>query len=170
MAPQGPKMLNTANRRLVWVPTIADIKAPTVLEVNAGILLSCLVTRANYQFGITGNEEIKDAADCAKFDSSVPGIATVEAAMDFFRFRNAPDDIAWTTFDGANIAGYLVERTGQIEDGEDQNVVEIATGDELKVASVLTYDQQTIAPSTAGYEKFHQIFGVQEYEPRAVAV
>lgn len=168
MVAPGPKMLNTANRGLFWVPTIANIKAPTVAEVTAGKNITCLITAANYNFGITGNNEIKDPAMCDKIDAGVPGIATVVAEADFFRYKNTVDDVGWTTFNGKNIFGYLVQRIGQIELGEDQETVPVKVGDELQVAAVLTHDQQVLSPSTAGYEKFKQVFSPQKYEQRAV--
>ena len=168
MTAPGPKMLNTANRGLFWVPTIANLKAPTVAEVTAGINITCLITAANYSFGITGNAEIKDPAMCDKIDASDPGIATVVAEADFFRFKNAIDDTGWSTFTGKDIYGFLVERTGQIADGEDQETAPVKAADEVKVAAVITHDPQTLSPSTAGYEKFKQVFSPQNYEARAV--
>ncbi|WP_426302772.1 hypothetical protein [Arthrobacter sp. R-11] len=168
MPPLGPKMLNTANRALFWVPSIANIKAPTVAEITAGINLTCRVTAANYVFGITGNATINDPGLCEKIEASAPGLATVGAEMDFFRFKNTPDDIAWTTFDGKEIFGYLVQRIGQIADDEDQETEPVKATDVLQVAAVLTHDQQILSPATAGYEKFKQVFSPQAYEQRAV--
>src|SRR4051794_22429519 len=110
MAQLGPKMLNTANRRLDWVPTISDPNSATPTELNAGVNLTCRVTVANYQFGITGNETITDPAPCDDIEAGVPGRATVEAGFDMFRFKETGDDIAWTTFTEKGVPGYLVER------------------------------------------------------------
>lgn len=167
MAALGPRMLNTANRALWWVPVIADLNAPTAAEINAGINLTCRVTVANYQFGVTGNSRIADPAPCDRFESDVPGRATVEARFDMFRFKNEADDLAWTTFDGSNIFGHLVERIGQIEDEEDQETAPAQVGDVVAVASVLTHDQISMAPSTEGYEKFGQPFSIQGFKARA---
>lgn len=167
MAPLGPKMLNTANRALWWVPVIANIHAPTVTEVAAGKNLTCLVTAADFSLGVTGNEEIKDPAFCDKLDAGIPGRATIEAAMNFFRFKNALDDTAWTTFDGAGLSGYLVQRIGQIEDGEAQEDVPVKAADEVQVYEAITWDQQILSPASAGYEKFRQPFSVQKAEERA---
>lgn len=168
MAPIGPKMLNTANRALWWVPVIADLNAPTAAEINAGVNLTCRVTVANYQFGVTSNSVISDPAACDKIDSDVPGRAKVEARFDMFRFKNTLDDLAWTTFNGANIFGHLVERVGQIEDGEDQETAPVKVGDEVAVGAALTHDQIPLAPSSEGYEKFGQPFSIQGFKARAV--
>ena len=164
----GPKMLNRANRALFWVPTIVNIKAPTVAEVTAGKNVTCQITRANYVFGITGNDVISDPGMCDTIDATTPDLAQVAAETDFFRFKNEVDDTAWTTFNGANIHGYLVQRIGQIADGADQATTAVAAGDEVQVMEVLTHDQQILSPATAGYEKFKQVFSPQKYEQRAV--
>lgn len=170
MVTRGPKMLNTANRGLWFVPLIADITLPKASEINAGINLTPLVTVANYQFGVTGNAVIADPALRDKIESDVPGLAKAEAKFDMFRFKNALDDIAWTTFDGANIFGYLVERVGQIEEGEDQDLVPVKAADVLTIAAVLTHDQIPQSPASAGYEKFTQPFSIQDFKPRVAVV
>lgn len=166
----GPKMLNTANRKLAWVTTIANPNAPTVVELTAGKDITCLITRADYAFGITGNEQITDPAMCDDIESGVPGNATVEAAMNFFRFKESADDTAWSTFTGAGIYGYLVERVGQIDEGDRQEDEPFATGDEVQVLYAITNDPQVQSPATAGFEKFRQVFSPQRHYPRAVVV
>lgn len=166
MAELGPKMLNTANRRLDWVPTIADPKNPTAAELNAGLNITCLVTAADYAFGITGNEQITDAALCDDIEAGVPGRATVEAAMNFFRFKDALDDKAWTTFTGKGLQGYLVERIGQVEEGERPEEVDYTAADEVQILKAITNDPQNQSPATAGYEKFRMVFSPQRHWPR----
>lgn len=164
----GPKMLNTANRKLSWVTTLANPLAPKVTELTAGKDITCLITRADYAFGITGNEQITDPAMCDDIESGVPGNATVEAAMNFFRFKETADDTAWTTFTGAGIYGYLVERVGQIEEGERQEDMPFVAGDKVQVLYAITNDPQVQSPATAGFEKFRMVFSPQRHYPRAV--
>lgn len=168
MAAKGPKMLNMKNRSLWWVPTIANKKSPLVSEISAGVQLTCLVTIANYQFGITGTNIITDPSPCDGIEAGAPGMDTLEAGFDMFRFKDGVEDIAWTTFTDKGIGGYLVERIGQVEDGEDPSEVPIAVGDEVAVMEVLTLSPRPLSPATAGYEKFHQGFAPQSFEPRAV--
>jgi hypothetical protein len=170
MVKRGPRMLNTANRALWFVLLLADIKNPKASEINAGINLTALVTVNNYQFGVTGNAVISDPALRDKIESDVPGLAKAEAKFDMFRYKDEADDIAWTTFDGANIAGYLVERVGQIEDGEDQDLTPVKATDVLTIAEVLTHDQIPQSPANAGYEKFTQPFSIQDFQPRVTVV
>ncbi|WGM21864.1 hypothetical protein QEH68_06735 [Paenarthrobacter sp. OM7] len=162
MAQLGPKMLTDANRRLWWVPSIANYHAPKISEVTAGKDISQLITAADYALGATSDDSINDPAWTASSNSTAPGRTNYEAAMNFFRFKNAIDDTAWTTFTGKNIGGFLVERIGQIEEGEKAHEVALAAADEVRVFQVLTNTPQVLSPSGAGYEKFRQVFSVQD--------
>lgn len=164
----GPKMLTDNNLRLTWVPTIANYHAPKVAELTAGIDLSCLITAANYSLGSTGDDAIADPAMCDDTNSSVPGRTTYEAAMDFFRFNDTVDDVAWTTFSGKGISGYLVERLGHAV-GTKAHETPYAAADEVSVYQVITNTPQKLSPSDVGYSKFRQVFSVQSnVDERAV--
>jgi len=167
----GQKMLTDANRRLVFVPTLADYHAPSLASLSGvGVLeLSCNVTAANYALGSTGDDSINDPAACASSNSTVPGRTNYEAAFDLFRWKDALDDKAWSTFTAKGIHGYLVERIGQIEDGEKAHEVPFAVADEVRVFEVITGTPQVLSPSGAGYEKFKVTFSVQDsVDERAV--
>ena len=163
----GPRMLNTANRALWAVPIIADLNNPTAAEINAGTNITCLITAANYQFGITGNSRITDPAACDKIESDVPGRATADVHFDAFRFKNVVDDVLWNLLDGAGIAMNFVERVGQIADGEDQETVPAKASDVVSVASVITHDPIPMSPASEGYEKQTHNTSIQKFIARA---
>lgn len=167
----GQKMLTDANRRLIFVPTLANYHAPLLAETTGvGVVeLSCNVTAANYALGSTGDDAINDPAACASSNSTVPGRTNYEAGFDMFRWREAADDKAWTTFTGKGLHGYLIERIGQIADGEKAHEVAFQAGDEVRVFEVLTGTPQVLSPSGAGFEKFKVNFSVQDnVDERAV--
>lgn len=167
----GQKMLTDANRRLIFVPTLANYHAPTLAELTGvGIVeLSCNVTAANYALGSTGDDAINDPAACASSNSTVPGRTNYEAGFDMFRWKDALDDKPWTTFTDKGLHGYLVERIGQIADGEKAHEVAFKAGDEVRVFEVLTGTPQVLSPSGAGFEKFKVGFSVQDnVDERAV--
>lgn len=168
-----PKMLAQANRKLLWVPAngILNPSAPTVAELTApGVLdISCLVTRADYNLGATGDEEVTDPALCASGNDSAPGYTNFEAGMNFFRWDTDPEDEAWNTFTGKGIEGSLVERKGTIKSYSDP----IAAGDAVRVfGSITGTPQDQSPPDNGGYEKFRQPFMVQSEltDERAVVV
>lgn len=155
-----PKMLAQANRTLLWVPDggIADVSAPTVAELtDSGVLdLSCLVTKANFALGASGDESINDPAYCAEGNSSVPGNTNYEAGMDFFRWTTGGEDEAWDTFTDKGITGFLVERIGKAYDAS------IVATDPVKVVGAITGTPRDLVPdASGGFEKFRQEFFIQ---------
>jgi hypothetical protein len=165
------KMIAEAQRRLLWVPEggIEDVSAPLVSELEGAegvLLLSCLVTKANYNFGATGDESINDPAACARGNSTVPGNTSYEAGFDFFRWTTELEDEAWNTFNDKGLAGFLVERIGKDFD------VPIVATDPLKVMGVITGTPRDLVPdASGGFEKFRQEFFPQAelIDLRAVA-
>lgn len=159
-----PKMLTDANRRAVFVPTLADYHAPKVAELTgAGVIeLSCNVTAADFTLGATGNDDITDPALCTSTNSSVPGRTNYEAAMNFFRWTESAEDKAWETFRDKNLHGYIVQRIGQIDAGQKAHEVPFKATDEVQVYEVITGTPQILSPADAGYEKFKQQFYVQD--------
>ncbi|MFF5791133.1 hypothetical protein ACFY5D_03700 [Paeniglutamicibacter sp. NPDC012692] len=158
------KMLTDGNRNLAFVPTLANYHAPKLSELTgAGVLnLSCLITLADFQLGATGNAEINDPGYCATLEVKAPGLPTYEGASTFFRWKDTVDDKGWTTFTHAGIAGYLVERIGQIAEGEKAHEVPFKVGDEVRVFQVLTGTPRVLSPQTASYEKFGMTWYIQE--------
>lgn len=169
MVALGPKMLTDANRRLAWVPTLANYHSPTLAEITAGLDLSCLITAADFSLGSTGDDQINDPAYCSSTNSTTPGRTNYEAAMNFFRFKNGVDDLAWSTFTAKGLNGYLVERIGQIPDGTKAHEQPWQSSEEVRVFQVITGTPQVIAPASASYEKFREVFSVQDLvDERAV--
>lgn len=168
----GPKMLTDANRKLVWVPSLADYHAPKVAELSAATVLelSCLITADNFGLGATGDAEINVPAFCASGNSTAPGRTNYTAEMNFFRFLTAADDKAWDTFTRKNIHGFLVMRIGQIADGQKSQEVPFKPSDKVQVYEAITGTPQILTPpANGGYELFKQMFHVQDQvDERAV--
>lgn len=168
----GPKMIADSNRSLFWVPTIANYHSPSLATDLAAASIkniSGLITIADFALGATGNAEIADPPYNASNDVKAPGMPTYDAAMNFYRWKNALEDVAWGIFTDKDIAGYLVERIGQVDDGLKNSEVPLQVGDEVRVFQVLTGTPQIQAPAQASYEKFRMQFFVQdEVDERAV--
>lgn len=165
------KMLTDANRHSVFVTDLADYHSPKVSELTGpgAVVLSCNVTAANYTLGATGDDAINDPPLCASSNSSVPGRTNYEAAHDFYRWKDAVDDIPWETFSDKGIHGYIVSRIGQQPEGVKAHEHPFTAGDEVQVYEVITGTPQILSPADAGYEKFRMVFSVQEkVDERAV--
>lgn len=167
----GQKMLTDANRRLVFVPELADYHAPTVTELTGvGVVeLSCNITAADFTLGAGDDDDISDPALCASSNSTVPGRANYEANTNFFRWKETEDDTPWTTFTAKGLGGYLVQRIGQIADGEKAHEVDFKADDEVQVYQVISGTPKIMSPADAGYEKFGVKWSVQDQvDERAV--
>lgn len=162
-----PKMLAAQKRKLTWVTTLADPSAPKVTELTAGKDLECLVSAQNFQLGVTDEETITDPPMCSNANAQAPGRVTFGGEMDFFRFDDDTEDVAWTTFTQAGLHGYLVLRTGipytdAYAADQDVMVYEVVTG---------TPQMQTPDNNVTGYEKFRQRFlGQSVYDEHAAVV
>lgn len=148
------KMLAAQNRKLSWVTTIADPSAPTVAELTAGVSLECIVSAQNFQLGVTDEETITDPAMCSNANAQAPGRVTYGGEMDFFRDDTPASDLAWTTFTGAGLHGYLVLRVGA------PYTDAYAAADAVMVYEMVTGTpmMQTPDNNVTGYEKFRQRF------------
>lgn len=150
-------MLSDGLRKLVYVPTLADKSAPSLVALSAtGVLdISCLVTAADFTLGASGEDAVNDPALCAIGNDSSPGRVTYEGGMNFFRWTTPDEDKAWTTFTNKGMGGYLVQRIGQ--DFADP----FAVGDEVQVYQIITGTPMILAPAGGGFEKFRQMFYIQ---------
>lgn len=158
------KMLTDDNRKLVFVTTLASYHGPKITELNGvGVLdLSCKISLDGFSLGATGDDEIDDPSYCGSSNSKAPGRTNYEAFMNAYRYKDTVDDIVNTTLSRKNIHGYLVERIGQIADGEKAHEIPFKAGDKVRVFEILTGTPRTLSPTKASYEKRGIPFFVQE--------
>lgn len=165
------KMLTDDNRKLVFVPTLLNYHAPKVSELTgAGVIdLSCKISLDGFSLGATGDDEIDDAAYCGSSNSKAPGRTNYEAMMNAYRYKTETDDVVHTTFTRKGIPGFLVERIGQIADGEKASEIPFKATDNVRVFEVLTGTPRVLSPTKASYEKTGLPFFVQDrVDERAV--
>ncbi len=99
--------------RASWVTTIANIAAPTVAELNAGILLQNTLTPAGLQ-GLQPETAKIDASSLAsRITLNRNGRAGIDGAMLEFKKQDGTDTIYDTLLFG--VTGYLVVRTSILE-------------------------------------------------------
>ncbi len=99
--------------RAAWVTTIANIAAPTVAELNAGILLQNTLTPA----GLKGLQPETAKVDASSLASTITlqrnGRAGIDGAMLEFKKQDGTDTIYDTLL--FQVTGYLVVRTSILE-------------------------------------------------------
>lgn len=94
--------------KVTWVPTIANISAPTVAELTAGTDLQCLITADG--LNITGETaSVDNTALCSDNDTTDAGSVSYSIELTCKRKDSTVEDVAWTTLIYRAL-GYLVVR------------------------------------------------------------
>lgn len=126
--PLDPPGIDAAGKGgLYFVPAIADIEAPTVAELNAGINLSCLI----YGWNPNGSQgKVERVRYC--YTNSAESLGRVTYAPDALEYDYDPQTVGEATGDYAHVAkmapgtkGFIVDRRG------------VSPSEEFKAAQVL---------------------------------
>lgn len=141
-APIKPQK-KTANGKDSWwaVPTVADLDAPTALEVNAALGLNITCFLLAEQEGITGNTSkialarlLCETSTTEGIDTTTWSMADLVGVFDPQAAGAADGKKAWALFKGG-FTGYFVRRQGVVSDvdadvtvGEFVDVVPVETG------------------------------------------
>lgn len=94
--------------RVDWVPTITNIAAPTVAQLNAGTELSELLTKDGVSLP-TSQNMVDNTTLAERFDAQLVGSFGGSGSLKLK--RDNVDDDAWDLFDWGE-SGYLVIRRG----------------------------------------------------------
>lgn len=95
--------------RVSWVPTIADISAPTAAELDAGTVITCDLTKDGLNPG-GSTSGVDSAGLCSRVDSQIAGSVSYGFTLRGFRYNDGNDDF-WDLVDWGD-AGHLVVRRG----------------------------------------------------------
>lgn len=106
------RMKAYGTHKIVFTPTIADVSAPTAAECNAigNLDIGELASREGYTLGVTGQEEINDSAIASEGNDTIGGLLTTGAEFDFYKHIESTEDVAWATFKGGNVPGFIIHR------------------------------------------------------------
>ncbi|WP_326565075.1 hypothetical protein VSH64_24855 [Amycolatopsis rhabdoformis] len=105
-------MLTDGAIKVTYVPTIANIAAPTVAELGAGLDLECLITADG--LNVTVDEETVSIPKlCDTTNSEAPGRATYSIDFTFVRKTVTGEDEAWATM-VRKTPGFIVFRYGPL--------------------------------------------------------
>ena len=96
--------------KVYWVPTIADISAPTVSELTAGVDITCFLTKDGLAPG-GSTSKVDGGSLCSRVDGQSIGSVTYDATLKGYRDRESGGDDFWILCSW-NAAGYLVIRRG----------------------------------------------------------
>lgn len=148
---EKPGLVHDGNYLVSFVDTIADIEAPTLLEINAGIELQCQITPDG--LGREAEDEAVDTSRlCSVFSSSRVGRTSFEVELTLVRLD--PAQLAVDEEDEAYVGltkgklGYLVVRDHKSAQ------VDYAVGDEVEVYPVECGTRSKATPAANEQQTF----------------
>ncbi len=95
-----PKSLSDGHMKVAVLTTQpANVKAPTVAELNAGIDASCRILSTGFTFGCTDSDKVAEKALCDVNNSNALSASNFAAAMTIWRYFNASTGVADPTED-----------------------------------------------------------------------
>lgn len=130
--------------RVSWVPTITDVSAPTVAQLNAGQALEGFLTPDGLSLDL-GTDPVNTSALNSTFDTALPGRRTAGGTLTMKQqgYSVAP----WSSFAGRP-DGYLVVRRN-VDSGTAWTI-----GDKVEVYPAQAGTRNEVAPAANEVSKF----------------
>lgn len=148
-----PRLVDQGVTRLTWVPGvdgIADVSAPTLAELAAGVDVTCQMV-STYEVRADGSATTEERAVCETANVVTPTVANFMGRMELFRQWD-PDTNAWEGEDvlaylAYKDVGYFVRRLGF------PHATAYAAGQKLEVYRFMSDNPQIMGGAGAGYLK-----------------
>lgn len=133
------------NITTLWVPTIKDIKAPTMAELEAGTDISNYVMLGGWSFD-PSQDAVSDQRENVVQDFGAPGRKSagdisIEVIDNTNTEHQEQNEAVTLMHEGAS--GYIVRRRGMATD------TPLAVGQKLTVVSVICGEKQVINPDAS---------------------
>ncbi|GEP38890.1 hypothetical protein NPS01_25530 [Nocardioides psychrotolerans] len=151
-----PKSLADGHIKLAILTTApANLAAPTVAELNAGINAACRILASDFTFGPTDSDKVAEKALCDINNVNAIGASNYQAGLTIFRYFNAATGVADPTedslFTATKVKGttlYIYAReTGKLETSP------WATSDEIFLGGAVLTDTPQRPSDAGGYIK-----------------
>ena len=137
-------------RRVVFCPTVADINAITVSEIEAGKLIGCYVTKTGWQPS-SDQASIVDGRLCSSQDFEQPGKKTKQLSLQYTFNLGTPEDDEARIALAEGTTGVLVNVL-QKEEAEEAFVV----GDWYEAWPVKCGEQQVMTVEENAVDRIQQ--------------
>lgn len=151
-----PKSLAEGHIKLAVLTTApANLAAPTVAELNAGINAACRVLASDFNWSATDSDKIAEKALCDINNVNALGASNFQAGLTIFRYFNATtgvadpvEDALWTAMKTKGTTLYVYARkTGKLE------TAAWASTDEIYLGGSVLVDQPQEPSDAGGYIK-----------------
>lgn len=104
-----PDIIVDGMTRVAFVPTIANLAAPTVAELNAGTLLTATLTAAGLEGFEAAPGEVDNTALSSTFDTRLPGVSSFSGTRLILKKQTGTDTV-FTLLTAFATAGNIVIR------------------------------------------------------------
>lgn len=149
-----PKTLSDGRITLVAMTTApANMAAPTVAELKAGVRLDCRINKSDYRLGADTSATINEQELCKVGDAKDFGPSAWSGSLTVFRYLDGAgkadpaNDVAWDMLKEKSTHLWLAEREGPLTD------TEFAADQEVSIYEVSTDTPQKPSDRTTGYIK-----------------
>jgi hypothetical protein len=128
--------------RVYYVPTIANIAAPTVAELNAGTALQTTLIPAGLEGFENTTAEVDNTSLASTFDTKLPGRQSLSGTGLVFKKQDGTDTI-WNLLTVPGTNGYIVIRDGVAQ------ATAWTIGDKVEVYPIRTATHNTLGHGEA---------------------
>lgn len=139
-------LITDGNTKVAWVPSIANIQAPTTTELTAGTDWTTRLTPDGLKTDPT-TADVDTSSLASTFTTNQPGRRSYTIELTFKRGSTTTEDNPFTTL-SYGATGYVVIRRGVAY------ATAFATGDKVEVYPVAAGEAQNIAPAPNEVQKF----------------
>src|SRR5690349_22374201 len=101
-------LINDGMTKVVWTPTIANINAPTVAELNAGADYTQRITPDGLKLD-PSTADVDTSSLASTFDTKTVGRVGFDVELTFKRGDTGPEDLPYTTLK-YGVSGFLAVR------------------------------------------------------------
>jgi hypothetical protein len=119
--------------RVAFVPTIANVAAPTAAELTAGTYLGTVLTAGGMEGFEASTGEVDNTSYDSRFDTRLPGVSAYSGTRLILKKQTGTDTV-FTTMTTFGTTGYIVIRDALDKDtafaaAQKVNIYPITTGD-----------------------------------------
>lgn len=141
-----PDSLADGRTRVYWVPTIANINAPTTAELNAGTLLHSTMTADGLEGFEADTADVDNSALDSTFDTKTAGRASYSGTM--LRLKKQLGTDTLYAFFVRDLIGYVVIRRDATA------ATAWASADKVEVYPAVTGETRLLKPEPNSIRKY----------------
>ncbi|MEW5658356.1 hypothetical protein ABGT92_23920 [Streptomyces cinereoruber] len=139
-------LISDGKTRVYWVPSVANINAPTVAELNAGADYTQRITPDGLKLD-PSTADVDTSSLASTFDTKTVGRVGFDVELTFKRGDTGPEDLPYTTLK-YGVSGFLAVRRGVAY------ATAWAAGQKAEVYPITCGEPQNVSPAANEVMKF----------------